>query len=221
MMKTAIDLNNTGCKVLQRGHYKLSIALFTEAINVIKVSRSSSRNDNVEMQKHFVDVFKNTEQLFQRPLKSDLLVNASFLYASPFKIDPSENPDQVNERYASAVILFNTALASHLRLLEKGMFGTKPRFLLDMYNYAYSLIETNDANHPVIALLVLATLNNMGQIYHQTAQFYHEEQCLREMDCLLSSDRNSIQELKENGCWGDFVLNVAMLRNSVKNAPAA
>mmetsp|Transcript_14254 Transcript_14254/g.22269 ORF Transcript_14254/g.22269 Transcript_14254/m.22269 type:complete len:91 (+) Transcript_14254:1-273(+) len=90
-----------------------------------------------------------------------------------------------------------------------------------MYNYAYSLIETNDANHPAIALLVLATLNNMGQIYHQTAQFYHEEQCLREMDCLLSSDRNSIQELKENGCWGDFVLNVAMLRNSVKNAPAA
>lgn len=139
--------------------------------------------------------------------------------------------DETRERVISSIILYNCALASHISGVFHGNTGNFTN-ALNLYKYAFRILQELETEVDSVQLLYLALYNNMGhasfQLFHlDEAHFYVK--CLREEmglpendddddddDALLGADLSTI----EDDDYDFFCFNVA-IRVELMAAPAA
>jgi hypothetical protein len=130
--------------------------------------------------------------------------------------DCCTNPlDQEYCHRESSCIMFNLALVHHWRGMQFGLSSLLPK-ALKLYEMSFSLIQcgtaTFDTQH-----MILALLNNMGQIHHELLQYKTSRQCFKNLKEILtiratsSSDSPDVQ---------GFLLNIMFLE-APQLAPAA
>ena len=114
----------------------------------------------------------------------------------------------------SSVIMFNLALVHHWRGMHFGVTSLLPK-ALKLYEMSYSLIQngaTFETHH-----LVLALLNNMGQIHHELTQYAQAEHCFKNLKDLLASGATQVLDGPE---VQGFLMNIMFLE-APSMAPAA
>lgn len=84
----------------------------------------------------------------------------------------------------SACVMFNLALVHHWRGMHFGMSSLLPK-ALQLYELSFSLIQ-NGANFET-QHLILALLNNMGQIHHELMQYKNARRCFDNLKEMLIS----------------------------------
>ena len=84
----------------------------------------------------------------------------------------------------SACVMFNLALVHHWRGMRFGISSLLPK-ALKLYEMSFSLIRNGssfDTQH-----LILALLNNMGQIHYEMMQYNNARQCFKDLKDLLTT----------------------------------
>lgn len=119
----------------------------------------------------------------------------------------------------SASVMFNLALVHHWRGMHFGVTSLLPK-ALKLYEMSFSLIQ-NGANFETHHL-ILALLNNMGQIHHELMQYKDAKRCFKDLKELLTSSRASASP--SQGVDGPdvqgFLMNIMFLEEP-QMAPAA
>ena len=137
--------------------------------------------------------------------------------------------DETRERVISSIILYNCALASHISGVFHGNSGNMVN-ALNLYKYAFRILQELETEVDSVQLLYLALYNNMGhasfQLFHlDEADFYVK--CLRGEMGLAEDDADDDDELLgadlstiEDDDYDFFCFNVA-IRVELLGAPAA
>jgi len=113
----------------------------------------------------------------------------------------------------SAVIMFNLALVHHWRGMHFGVTSLLPK-ALKLYEMSFSLLQngaTFETHH-----LILALLNNMGQIHHELTNYREAEECFRNLKQLLAQGNGRVEGPEVQG----FLMNIMFLE-APGMAPAA
>mmetsp|Transcript_5604 Transcript_5604/g.12434 ORF Transcript_5604/g.12434 Transcript_5604/m.12434 type:complete len:260 (+) Transcript_5604:60-839(+) len=162
--------------------------------------------------------------IYQRPIA--LPVN---VYREEDDANDDEESSTSNSAVESATMLYNIALVYHSRGLseQNGVFIQKA---LSFYKMSLELVKDvlNDASPGaqgaaamVDSRLVMAVLNNLGQIYHVLGQFNASKDLFNHLSRILVSMCVSGDNLCVDGSdWAGLVLNT-MIMHDTKVAPAA
>mmetsp|Transcript_355 Transcript_355/g.475 ORF Transcript_355/g.475 Transcript_355/m.475 type:complete len:214 (+) Transcript_355:119-760(+) len=213
MNRIAIDLNNAACGAIDKGHLKIGAQILMLAIQSLHCATSSNAHANC--QEDFDEKLLNANKIVTglsdaaSPTKCN--VNPYFVYTRAFKIKP-DGPHSSNLHGTSLIILYNTALTSHLRALSSGRSKELQKTILK-YKLAMDSIMQFNGGCQEIKLVFVAGLNNMGQIYHHFAEYDKAEACFKRVSQHLDID---IQDSEE------IALNLVMRQcSSGRLAPAA
>jgi hypothetical protein len=151
------------------------------------------------------------ESLAEKPDKSLIFMYAQALLLSHI--------GHHSRKVLIGVVLYNMALANHVRAIEKDnsvLFTVALKF----YSMAVSIVRgQNDGDVKASSYwLLLALYNNMAHIYFSHVSSAKLQQCLGNIEALLVAD--GIEQVMDVDDYGFFLTN-AMLQLSVVAAPAA
>lgn len=114
----------------------------------------------------------------------------------------------------SACVMFNLALVHHWRGMHFGVTSLLPK-ALKLYEMSFSLIQSGanfETQH-----LILALLNNMGQIHYELMQYKDSKRCFKNLKEMLT--RRAAQVADGPDVQG-FLMNIMFLEQP-QMAPAA
>eukprot|EP00545_Synedropsis_sp_CCMP1620_P003290 CAMPEP_0119007454 /NCGR_PEP_ID=MMETSP1176-20130426/3021_1 /TAXON_ID=265551 /ORGANISM="Synedropsis recta cf, Strain CCMP1620" /LENGTH=261 /DNA_ID=CAMNT_0006959611 /DNA_START=91 /DNA_END=876 /DNA_ORIENTATION=- len=114
----------------------------------------------------------------------------------------------------SACVMFNLALVHHWRGMHFGVTSLLPK-ALKLYEMSFSLIQSGanfETQH-----LILALLNNMGQIHYELMQYKDSKRCFKSLKDMLT--RRAAQVADGPDVQG-FLMNIMFLE-APQMAPAA
>jgi hypothetical protein len=152
-----------------------------------------------------------TEETFERKDDKTLI----FMYAQALVLDPVDHCKEV----LVAVVLYNMALASHVRAIDRDK-SSDLKVALNFYGMAVTIIQGQDGVNVNASTywLLLALYNNMAQIYLSQNCSEKLRRCLGNIQTVLAADR--IGQVIDFEDYGFFLTN-AMLELSVVASPAA
>ena len=116
----------------------------------------------------------------------------------------------------SAILLYNLALVHHNIGIHLGLSAALPH-ALRLYDMALETIDKG-ANFLDVQKLLLAILNNMGNIHTHLFHFEHTRQCLNSLRVVLSAS-SSLMEMDDDYVF--FFLNALFQGKELNFAPAA
>jgi hypothetical protein len=116
----------------------------------------------------------------------------------------------------SAIILYNLALVHHNIGVYLGVSAALP-YALQLYEMAMETVDRG-ANFVDVQKLILALLNNMGNIHTHLFNFEHTEHCLNSLKVVLAA---SAQTSAMDGDYVFFFLNALFQGKELCFAPAA
>jgi hypothetical protein len=164
-MRSTMLLNNRGVAHLESGRIKEASVLFGKALSASKEIElcprtQAERPDENDLFKHDLSSVAFNFQSGQGPLTSSGPSDLRFIFHKAFMI-PSQMYS-VSEYYVTC--MFNLALSHHLLALD-GEDANKSRFFAAtrLYELAYTL-TLQDCDE-ISELLILAIVNNLGQIH--------------------------------------------------------
>jgi hypothetical protein len=217
-LSEVIEMNNNAVAVLRQGRYKQAIDLLRTAIAGLK---DCVVEHNEEMDFSVSSVNKNqgtspilsvplwTEDSFAQKHDSSLI----FVYAQALVLAPVDH----RRRVLIGVVLYNMALANHVRAIEKEKSGLLMA-ALKFYGMAEAIVRGQPDVDASGHWLLLALYNNMAQIYMSYSSSEKLHQCLGIIDYLLAADK--IEQVLDADDYAFFLTN-AMLQLRVVAAPAA
>jgi hypothetical protein len=172
---------------------------------------SSMRVDQKQDKPAILSVPLWTEETFERKDDKTLI----FMYAQALVLDPVDHCKEV----LVAVVLYNMALASHVRAIDRDK-SSDLKVALNFYGMAVTIIQGQDGVNVNASTywLLLALYNNMAQIYLSQNCSEKLRRCLGNIQTVLAADR--IGQVIDFEDYGFFLTN-AMLELSVVASPAA
>lgn len=230
-------LNNLGAAAIEVGAFALAMELLKEALDT-KLSRiSASPNSyNSEWSRHRLDRAQ-FELIQARKSKSggdssDSLMSGhssaseAFIYRRAFFVEVDEDEDGLRARYEdsvnvspvciiqSATLLFNLGLLYHMKAVRRRGSGWTEKSIT-MYKMALSLVKDvldSSSGQMVDSRLVLAMLNNLGELYFEQGQYELAKQCFDNLASVLSGmSQSGMTTLVDRNDWTGLVTNSMML----------
>jgi tetratricopeptide (TPR) repeat protein len=171
-MQSIIDMNNEAALLTENGLYKEALKTLDVALSKLQKSLS---NDDGDLEMAFVPHSAVREQP-QKPIShfdDDAEMDGDFIYRSPIRSNGNGNSNSTSSEEeevdldVSIIILFNMALANHLRAIEgkNGVNTQRLRKALKLYEFSF-LMQMRGSGQ-LNMTQVLALVNNCGQIYKQ------------------------------------------------------
>lgn len=216
MIHRVIDLNNRGVQFLEAGDHELARISFKEALerttyllnlkqeaedrlgrdafleqfSIAQDPYCCDENGNCSIQSSPEMRNINQPRIQRVPISTTLTSRdtGSFIYSHALMLSRACCTSPASDEYChreSAVIMFNLALVHHWRGMHFGVTSLLPK-ALKLYEMSYSLIQNGAtfSHH-----LVLALLNNMGQIHHELTQYEAAEHCFKNLKDLLGGSQ--------------------------------
>lgn len=249
-MSYSAQLNNLGVTALEQNRYEVATRYLKEALDV-KVSNidESILTQNGDSQptepaaRHNVHAIPQCEERddnFQWGACSNSTLPScsprAFIYRKGFRIYPcSKNGDSkfvsvdtslASPRHAidSAFLLFNMGLASHLQSEQSGFSTHQMKKGTSLYKMALGLVKDvldSSGSHLVDYRLVIAILNNLGEIHYEQGHYQLSKRCFHHLsEVLISMSLSGISRNVDQNDWAGLVMNTVML-SEPKVAPAA
>lgn len=224
-------LNNIGAELLLNGNRLGAIQVLVEALQLSRqiVDGEELGNDSsVPVTKHVIAPMVGCEEKgFQSAMTTTL--DGKFVFTRPIRIEPTLSGFPQSKEFqilVSSVIIFNLALANHLvasgckndhRTMESHL-----RRAIQLYQCTYDLIRTENSVAPDV-LLLIATLNNLGQACSDIGEQTEAEKCF---DWLLSTvvllvDNQCLDNISEAEVFLSNVLHLILPASNCTSAPAA
>jgi hypothetical protein len=235
-----IELNNNAVGFLRQGEYKKATYLLRTAIAGLKncflehneegdlsessvnkkldappssaSSASFNGDEMVDQKQGILGVPLWTEESFAQKHDSSLI----FVYAQALVLAPINH----HRTLLTGVVLYNMALANHVRAIEKGK-ASLLMHALKFYVMAVAIVRGQsdvDVKASSCHWLLLALYNNMAHIYMSYSSSEKMLQCLGSIEGLLAADK--IEQVINVNDYAFFLIN-AMLKLRVVAAPAA
>jgi tetratricopeptide (TPR) repeat protein len=179
--------------------------------NIHQAQQSHGQQEQPNHQFNAIQRVRISSSLTSRDIGSFISAHAILL-----SNDCCTNPlDQSYCHRESACVMFNLALVHHWRGMQFGLSSLLPK-ALRLYEMSFSLIQcgtaTFDTQH-----MVLALLNNMGQIHHELLQYKNARQCFKNLKEILTIRATSASDSPD---VQGFLLNIMFLE-APQLAPAA
>jgi tetratricopeptide (TPR) repeat protein len=215
LIHTVVELNNKGVHHLQAGDHESARIAFKEALerttfllNLKQEAEERMEYDGLDQIEFFMGhpMFKginlNDPEPNQRqpntiqrvPISSTLAAGetGAFVYSQALhlSVDCCTNPllhDFCHRE--SSVIMFNLALVHHWRGMRFGLTSLLPK-ALKLYEMSFSLIQHGASFETT--LLLLALLNNRGQIHHELTEYDDAGKCFKNLKDMLTAGASQI-----------------------------
>jgi tetratricopeptide (TPR) repeat protein len=182
---------------------------------------------------HAQNLLEEKRNRLQKPQDTCMLKNREgpYVFDQPIAIEPG-NTSCVEQ---SATMLYNLALSHHLQGLNSngGIQEEIANKAITLYESALSLVSdlVNDAerqqarghqhNYNIDIRLIVACLNNIGQIHFEMGQYNLSEALFGRLSGVLMTVRQSdVVSSISFGDWGGLILNTMTMVNP-RLAPAA
>jgi tetratricopeptide (TPR) repeat protein len=248
-MEYSLQLNNLGVHCLNAGcdqHFVMS--LFNEALdeNLLTVRGLPSASTSSEQRSRIYQTMIEIRQAENRPRNQQqrrISWCGSFVYTKAIPlfmpertvvscndVELSEDDVSIATAVTSATILFNMGLTHHLIASSLGesnqVFTRKARKLYEM---ALSLLrDALDVDAKTVgSLIVIATLNNLGQVNQEIGRFDLSKGCFEKLSKFLLAmaltDENVFNDqnvLVSESDWAGLLYNTIIFQNQM-GAPAA
>lgn len=163
--------------------------------------------------------------------------SGAFVYRKGFMLSPPAGEDESSGStlekfqramrkcaFESAFLLFNFGLVCHLRGDQIGYNTNQVKKAVKLYNMALGLVQDVLNSNGYLLLdsrLVIAILNNLGEIYYEQGHYQLSKKCFRDLsEVLISMKRSGVDRNVDQGDWVGFISN-AMVLIDPKVAPAA
>ena len=207
----ASSLNNHGVALLISGQSSFAMRLFQRALVVLQecTHGESPPNANTDITLEGAGM-----PLHDSVSLSELQDRQSFSYIYDHGIlivDSTQANNETTISLYSAVILFNSALASHRKgRLERSEASLKKALLL--YEMCGALLKTTTAaqNDMSITTLILLALNNKAHIHHEQLEYAESQTCLAEISDTMSAVECIHSTLRHVNVEA-FILNVMLM----------
>jgi hypothetical protein len=168
-MQSIVEMNNKAALLTENGLYKEAIQTLDVAMKTMQTSLNKMEDDGHEIA--FVPHYVREQP--QKPISQfeDAEMDGDFIYRSPIRSNGNSNSleEEVDNLAMTVVILFNMALARHLRAIEGENVRTQRlREALKLYELSFFMQMRGSGQLNMTQ--VLALINNCGQIYKQLNQ---------------------------------------------------
>jgi hypothetical protein len=210
-IKHACSLNNLGVDLLVSGEYSRAMTVFHGALSLLKKADHEAETDSsTEMNISCVDA---SSLLFYESAStvSGLQGLHCYVYDHGIMISDNVNDNTDQTIYISiAIVLFNSALASH----SEGMLLGRDKSLKKA-SMLYSLIVPllirctmpGDASSPFLTLLAL---NNQAQIHYEQCEYVQSVDCMKYISKIMNGSRGLHSALNPEDVEG-IKLNMILL----------
>jgi tetratricopeptide (TPR) repeat protein len=248
-MEYSVQLNNLGVQCLDAGcdqHFIMS--LFNESLheNLLNMTGGPSALTSSEQKNRIDQTMIEIRQAEFRPRNRQqrrISWCGSFVYTKaillgmpertdviPDDMELSEDDVSITTAVTSAIILYNLGLINHLIGFSLGeanqVYTRKARKLYEM---AFSLVsDALDIDAKTVGSpIVIATLNNLGQINQEIGRFDLSKECFEKLSKILLAMAltaenvvNNQNALVSESDWAGLLFNAMIFQNEM-GAPAA
>jgi tetratricopeptide (TPR) repeat protein len=166
-MQSIIEMNNEAALLTESGLYEEAIQTLDVAMKTMQTSLNKIEDDGHEIA--FVPHYVREQP--QKPISQfeDAGMDGDFIYRSPIRSHSNSLEEEVDNLAVTVIILFNMALARHLRAIEGEHVRTQRlREALKLYELSFFMQMRGSGQLNMTQ--VLALINNCGQIYKQLNQ---------------------------------------------------
>jgi hypothetical protein len=240
----AMNFNNLGVALLERGNRQVAICLFKGASQLVTYSLSQETNctnyienaldDPRVMNAHiFYQMYTNIDDTYELSSlnrakecgESSLHASSPFIVKQAIVLSKDQLPSEWTHRVSlfCSVLVYNIALVYHLNA-EDSVLESCGQRALRLYEMAFSLVSPPGESS--IATLVgsrltMYCLNNMAALNHDLTEWDMSAECMRRLSAIASY----IQSTRgvDAGLSGEcqsFLLNAMVLKTPTR-APAA
>jgi len=244
------QLNNLAAAAVEEGNLSISAELFKEALDatLAKMTGNGSAMQNKQpINRHQRERLNGAAAILSRSFPRgdrktasnprNMSCSGAFIYRRAFMIDSDDAQDfyKTNPKtsehvspactMASATLLFNLGLTYHLKGEATSARSSQTfEHAAGFYEMALELIQcVFDAadNHTVNSRLVIAILNNLGEIYYERGEYQRSKKCFSSLSTILiSMAMSGSHNCVDSGDWAGFLMNT-MVIHDLKAAPAA
>jgi len=221
--RSAVDLNNSGVACFRAGDrssavrlFKLAVSSLIGSLNVEDYEANPSSDTDHDENNGSLDLFRSLSAELQVPLQTDQHSFpepsvSDYIYVNPMNLMSSKNAyasdSLVDVTVQSAMVLFNIGLVYHLVgqddicscdesniVKAKKLYERATSLLCNCSSSAYA-----SSGRPVVDILSMAILNNLGAAAHQLNLYEESEHYLRGLNILASSLRipDANEEMKD------------------------
>mmetsp|Transcript_7886 Transcript_7886/g.12061 ORF Transcript_7886/g.12061 Transcript_7886/m.12061 type:complete len:242 (-) Transcript_7886:83-808(-) len=230
--------NYEGVQLIIGGHYFNAKKAFREALVRLKQcedrqkgrkvgQKSSSRptSSPLALETRSIPNFLNKKKTsVEENTRHYIFRNVLVVSMDPKIENPSDSLITNIISCLTAIVIFNLSVASHWNANYSGWSSADLKQVLRLYSKAWEALYCESCSllkeHPIYReAIILATLNNMGALYHNLTKFKKYQQCFKTLRQVLSSNTGAIQTLLPEDHRG-MVMN-AMFIDQASTACAA
>lgn len=210
-IEQACILNNDGVHLMVLGDSKSCIALFQDALSILKDAVSHVQGFNNDEILGTCDTDQDTSLDLLKPSERVIVIDAQheskYTYSSPFFLaKPATSEFDMEDclQLYCATVLFHLALAYH----QDGKVGMESSLKRASHLYSMSLRLLNDSSHlNASKILAVAALNNKAAVQFELCDYSHSRCCLRALTSLLNEVHPIIQDAFLPSVLEGFLLN--------------
>jgi hypothetical protein len=191
-----VTLNNQAASLIDKRDYKNAVFILRRALTMNKATLHSLDQSNAQhkMQQESHSqllqgclAFNGTHAAADMPLGDDD-DSGEYVYRSPLRLPESSSltTDFNTHVVLSIIIVFNLALVHHLSGLEEDPSSCAAKLdkAASLYNLAHGMLTQRFMDHTVL-FIILAAINNMGQIRKTHGQSEVADACFQKVLSIL------------------------------------
>lgn len=183
IMDKLISQNNKGALLIERGDYSNAVRLLSAGILSFKRMRRRIQQTNAaDKNKRLIAATGSSTDIddLMRRMPSGSAEDNNATYCYPLYLPKNSNTtfEEVPALFATT-LTFNLALANHFYAIKSGNIMSF-RAAARLYKHGFHL-ERVRGNLSVSPFFLMATLNNLGQLYQVTEQRDRSEKCFRQL----------------------------------------
>ena len=213
-MNIVVDTNNQGVSLLQQGRTDQALRLLKQSAELLfKITRVMNHTLIVNHEEPWRET---STRCF--PSETNVHVDDVIVQSTPIIMKYVSEPETCCT-VESATILMNMALCYHLISTTSINAAYSAENAISLYQMSSSLCLQAIAD-PRAHHIMLTSLNNLGQLYHERGDFDNARFCFDDLATFVLHLREEGYHESITGLQ-EFMLNAIILRNPIKNAAAA
>jgi hypothetical protein len=206
-IKYACSLNNQGVDLLLSGESSSAMKVFQSALSLLKPAHEADTTSCISCDDASLPFYEST--------KTVSALQGLHCYVYDHGIMLSENrsadTDETLSLYSIAIILFNSALASHTEGTALGQVKSLMKASA-LYGLVVKLLARctmlEDTSSTVLTLLAL---NNKAQIHYDQCEYLHSVDCMNQISRIMGSSVRGLHSALNRKDIDGLVLNVMLL----------
>ena len=217
-MDIAINHNNEGILLLEKGMHELALSEFKAAAQLMYNITQEFKNKRLSGE----DADARFESLTVcSQSQNPVITGNSFIRSNPILMASSqqETTGAVHCTIESATVLLNMALTYHIDSQHPNCMKDALQNAIMLYDMAYSLglqVHKDSRTNQII----LTALNNLGLIYFELGDYSKATLYMEDLSTFLTF-LSSEGETENMNDLQEFILNALVLRNPNRSAAAA